>query len=123
MKVLVRLLTLAILMAGCTPSTTFPLLIPTPMPPDEDCINFKERSLDLSKMDGLFMSGTEDKIIFDEDGAREYGFSEKSIILARESAAYSEAWLNTRPGDEAPVVPPHVQWFWDCASGHQKKKE
>ena len=40
MKNLVRLLALAILMAGCAPGTTFPLLIPTPLPPDEDCSNF-----------------------------------------------------------------------------------
>ncbi len=121
-KPLIRLLTLAILMLGCAPGTTFPMLIPTPLPPDEDCSNFSERALDLSQMDNLFMSGSGNKIIFDEDGAREHGFSEKSIALAREAAALSEAWLNVRPGDDPPVVTPHVQWLYDCATEHHGKK-
>ena len=74
-------------------------------------------------MDELFMSGNETEIRFDEDGAREHGFSEKSIALAREMAALSEAWLNTRPGVDPPVVTAHVQWFYDCATENQRKNE
>ena len=123
MKNLVRLLALAILMAGCAPGTTFPLLIPTPLPPDEDCSNFPERGVDVSQMDELFMSIVDDRVTFDEDGAREHGFSEKSIALAREMAALSDAWLHTRSGDDAPVVTAHVQWLFDCASENQRKNE
>lgn len=121
-KTLIRLLTFAILLSGCAPGTTFPMLIPTPLPPDEDCSNFSERALDLSRMDDLFMSISGNKIIFDEDGAREHGFSEKSISLAREAAALSEAWLNVRSGDDPPVVTPHVLWLYDCATEHHGKK-
>ena len=77
MKHLVGLLVFALLMSACSPGTTFPLLIPTPLPPDEDCSNYAERAVDLSQMDELFMSGTDTEILFDEDGAREHGFSEK----------------------------------------------
>ena len=74
-------------------------------------------------MDELFMSGTETEILFDEDGAREHGFSEKSIVLAREMAALSEAWLNTRAGDDPPEITAHVQWFYDCATENANKKK
>ena len=122
-KNVVRLLTLAIVMAGCAPGTTFPLLIPTPVPPDEDCSSFRERSVEVSQMDELFMSRNEDKILFDENGAREHGFPEKSIVLARELAALSEAWLNTRAGDDLPTITAHVQWFFDCATENQRNSE
>ena len=121
MKPLIRLLTLAILMSGCAPGTTFPMLIPTPLPPDEDCSNFSARTLDLSQMEDLFMSISGDKIIFDEDGARGHGFSEKSIVFAREVASFSEDLLNVRPGDDPPVLPPHVQWLYDCVTEHQQR--
>ena len=123
MKYPVGLLVLALLMSACSPGATFPRLIPTPLPPDEDCSNYLERAVDLSQMDELFMSGTDTEILFDEDGAREHGFSEKSIALAREMAALSEEWLNTRPGDDAPVVTAHVQWFYDCATENQRNSE
>ena len=123
MKHLVGLLVFSFLMSACSPGTTFPRLIPTPLPPDEDCSNYAERAADVSQMDELFMSGTDTEILFDEDGAREHGFSEKSIALAQEMAALSEAWLNTRPGDDAPVVTAHVQWFYDCATENQRKSE
>ncbi|MDE0181037.1 MAG: hypothetical protein OXL39_06810 [Caldilineaceae bacterium] len=87
MKHSADILDVAILTSACSPGTTFPLLIPTPVPPDEDCSNYAERAVDLSQMDELFMSVTDTEIRFDENGAREHGFSEKSIALAREMAA------------------------------------
>ena len=123
MKNLMRLLALVFLMAGCAPGTTFPLIIPTPLPPDEDCSDYAERAVDVSQMDALFMSKVDNRITFDEDGARVFGFSEKSIALEREMAALAEAWLNTRAGDDPPVVTAHVQWFFDCATENQRKKE
>ena len=74
-------------------------------------------------MDSLFMSKVNDRIVFDEAAARADGYSEESIALARESAALSEAWLHTRPGDDPPAITPHVQWFFDCATEYHKKKE
>ena len=37
MKHPVGILVFALLMSACTPGTTFPRFIPTPVPPDEDC--------------------------------------------------------------------------------------
>lgn len=64
-----------------------PIARPYTLAPDEDCSNYAERAVDLSQMDELFMSVTDTEIRFDENGAREHGFSEKSIALAREMAA------------------------------------
>lgn len=56
------------------------------------------------------------------EAAREHGFSEKSITLARELATLSDAWLHTRPGDDPPEVTAHVQWLYDCATEYHKQK-
>lgn len=122
MRRLIGLLALAALMSACAPGTTFPLLIPTPVPPDEDCTNFNDRNRDVLQMDELFMSIVDDRVTFDEEAAREHGFSEKSITLARELATLSDAWLHTRPGDDPPEVTAHVQWLYDCATEYHKQK-
>jgi len=74
-------------------------------------------------MDTDFMSLVDGHVVFDEEGARAEGYSEKSVILAREMAAMSDAWLQTRPGDDLPVIPPHVKWFFDCAGPGPGAKE
>lgn len=117
------LLVSVILLAGCVLDVEKFRWIPTPIPPDEDCNSFKDRARDIAQMDTDFMSIVDGRIVFDEDAARADGYSEKSVILAREMAALSDAWLQTRPGDDPPVIPPHVKWFYDCAGEGPGAKE
>lgn len=51
----------------------------------------------------------------DEEATRAHGFPERSVTLDRQTAAFSEAWLQVSLGDDRPPLPPRVQWFYNCA--------
>ena len=89
--------------------------------PSVECSDFMTKSEDLGDMEALFYGDKDSPIGFDAGKARGLGFSEESIALAKELAAYTHALVFADTVPEQP--PPWVKYYFDCATKYHKERE